>query len=160
MATPNFDIFAFLAEPRRAASVATTGRRGGPVLGMMWFHLEDQRLWFTSLDDGRYPFVAAARAGGDVAVLVTTPERPDDVRQVRLTGPARIEEPDTDRVRRIYARYVTEWTPQWEETVTSPSLRLWSMSPERGMALTYPHTAPPYRWRDAAELFGLTGEEV
>jgi hypothetical protein len=66
-----------------------------------------------------------------------------------MTGPARLAAArDDDRVRRIYDRYVPEWTPDWEEQATSENYRLWSMTPERGMAVAYPGLAggPPFHW--------------
>jgi hypothetical protein len=80
---------------------------------------------------------------------VATFDPPADVRQVRMTGPARLEEQDHTRVRRLYQRYVGLWTPKWERQATSASYRLWSMSPDRGMAVTYPacRTARPFGGR-------------
>ena len=43
--------------------------------------------------------------------MVATFNPPTDVRQVRMTGPARLEERDDARVRRLYLRYVDAWTP-------------------------------------------------
>jgi hypothetical protein len=76
-----------------------------------------------------------------------------------MTGPARLEELDHDRVRRLYGRYVNGWTPKWERQATSPSYRLWSMLPERGMAVAYPdlEDSPTYRWLEPTGLFRLTG---
>jgi hypothetical protein len=56
---------------------------------------------------------------------------PPDVRQVRMTGPARLEAGDEGRVRRIYERYVSAWMPAFERQATSAGYRLWSMSPGR-----------------------------
>lgn len=81
----------FLDEPRLPASVATTTARGNPALAMMWFVAEEGRLWFhTPVSDGRpSPFLAAARDNREVAVMIATFDPPDDVRQVRTTGPRR-----------------------------------------------------------------------
>jgi hypothetical protein len=46
MQEPTFDVLGFLNEPGRPASVATVRGRGRPALAMMWFLLEDDRLWF------------------------------------------------------------------------------------------------------------------
>ena len=46
MEQPTFDVLGFLHEPRRPASVATVSGRGRPALAMMWFLVEDDRLWF------------------------------------------------------------------------------------------------------------------
>ena len=101
---------------------------------MMWFLVEDDRLWFhTPAPPGLpAPFLRAARERAEVAVMVATFHPPTDVRQVRTTGPARLEEQDDVRVRRLYHRYVDAWTPKWERQATEASYRLWSMSPDRG----------------------------
>ncbi|WP_409491457.1 pyridoxamine 5'-phosphate oxidase family protein [Amycolatopsis sp. cmx-11-12] len=150
-----FAVQGFLAEPRLPASVATTTGRGNPALAMMWFVAEEGRLWFhTPVSDGRpTPFLDAARGHREVAVMVATFDPPDDVRQVRMTGPARLETKDVARVRRIYERYIPGWSPDWEDHAASQDAVLWSMSPDRGMAVTYPGLAngPVFRWSNAAE---------
>jgi hypothetical protein len=80
--------------------------------------------------------------------MVATFSPPDDVRQVRMTGTARLADTDDARVRRIYGRYVPEWTPDWEHQATSEGYCLWSMSPDQGMAVAYPGLAggPPFYW--------------
>ncbi|WP_153028642.1 pyridoxamine 5'-phosphate oxidase family protein [Amycolatopsis sp. YIM 10] len=147
---PSFDLPAFLAERLRPASVATTGRAGGPALATMWFLAEDGRFWFNTPNDQPSPFLAAARAGREVAVLVSTFDPPDDVRQLRATGPARIEPTDHDRLRRLYLRYVPQWTDEWAAHAFSPKFTLWSMSPARGMAVAFPELAdsPTFRWSE------------
>ncbi|OLT39554.1 hypothetical protein BJF85_25570 [Saccharomonospora sp. CUA-673] len=151
---PNFDVVAFLDEPGHPAAVATVTGRGRPALATMWFLLADGRLWFHSPVDAPAPFLDAAAAGREVSVLVATFAPPHDVRQFRTTGPASLEEPDLDRVHRIYERYLPEWTPDWTEQAASPRLRLWSMVPARGMAVAYPDLADAdvYRWSDPSEL--------
>jgi hypothetical protein len=149
MDEPSFDVLSFLAEPGRPASVATVTGRGRPALAMMWFAVEDGQVWFHTPRDEPAPFLRAAERNEPVAVMVATFSPPDDVRQVRMTGPARLAAArDDDRVRRIYDRYVPEWTPDWEEQATSENCRLWSMTPERGMAVAYPGLAggPPFHW--------------
>ncbi|WP_410579526.1 pyridoxamine 5'-phosphate oxidase family protein [Amycolatopsis sp. lyj-108] len=150
-----FAIQGFLDEPRLPASVATTTGRGNPALAMMWFVAEEGRLWFhTPVSDGPpSPFLAAARDDREVAVMVATFAPPDDVRQVRMTGPARLEAKDVSRIRRIYERYVPAWSPSWAEHAASPDARLWSMSPDRGMAVAYPglENRPVFRWSNAAD---------
>jgi hypothetical protein len=147
---PGFDVLGFLAEPLRPASVATVTRRGRSALAMMWFVLAEGRLWFhTPVGGGPpSPFLRAAAEGREVAVMVATFNPPDDVRQVRVSGPARLEERDDARVRAIYDRYIDEWTPGWHGQATSADYRLWSMRPERGMAVTYAGLAdrPVFRW--------------
>ena len=155
MTTSDFDFFGFLGEPRRPASVATVTAGGKPALGLMWFVFEDGRFWFHSPDRaGRpVPFLRAARGGDDVSVMVATFE-PPDVRQVRATGAARIEKPDLARVQRIYRRYVPVWSAEWEAQTRNPELHLWSVSPDRGMAVTFPdlENRPSFRWSAATEL--------
>ena len=148
MQRPSFDVLSFLGEPGRPASVATVTGRGLPALAMMWFAVEDGQVWFHSPRDEPAPFLRAAERSEPVAVMVATFSPPDDVRQVRMTGRARPAARDDDRVRRIYERFVPAWTPAWEEQATSKNYGLWSMTPERGMAVAYPGLAggPPFRW--------------
>jgi Pyridoxamine 5'-phosphate oxidase len=159
MEAPTFDVLGFLDEPGHPASVATVTGRGRPALAMMWFLVEDDRLWFHTPEspDLPFPFLRAAREREDVAVMVATFSPPADVRQVRMTGPALLEERDDQRVRRLYGRYVDAWTPKWERQATLASYRLWSMSPDRGMAVTYPglNDGPTYRWSEPSGLFRL-----
>jgi hypothetical protein len=158
MEGPTFDVLGFLDEPRRPASVATVTALGRPALAMMWFLVEDERLWFHSPEGPGVPapFNRAAREGALVAVMVATFDPPGDVRQVRMTGPSRLEARDDERVRRIYRRYLDGWTARWERQATSAGYRLWSMSPERGMAVAYPglRDGPAFRWAGPSELFG------
>lgn len=120
----------------------------------MWFLFADGRLWFHSPVDKPAPFLAAAAAGREVSVLVATFSPPHDVRQFRASGPAALSSRDLTRVRRIYERYVPEWSAFWREHATSDRFRLWSMLPDRGMAVAYPGLAdaPVYRWSDPTEL--------
>jgi len=159
MDEPAFDIVGFLGEPGHTASVATVTGRGRPALAMMWFLAERHRLWFhTPEPPGRpSPFLRAAREQHDVAVMVATFNPPADVRQVRMTGTAQLEERDDERVRRIYRRYVDAWAPNWEQQATSASYHLWSMSPDRGMAVSYPGLSdgPTFRWSEPSGLFSL-----
>ena len=158
---PTFDVLGFLDEPRHPASVATVSARGRPALAMMWFLVEDERIWFHTAEPPGLPapFLRAASERAEVAVMVATFNPPTDVRQVRMTGPARLEERDDARVRRLYHRYVDAWTPKWERQATAASYRLWSMSPDRGMAVTYPglQDGPTFRWSESAGLFRLGG---
>jgi hypothetical protein len=157
MERPTFDVLGFLSEPGRPASVATVSGRGRPALATMWFLVEDDRLWFHTAESPGLPvpFLRAAREREEVAVMVATFNPPADVRQVRMTGPARLEEQDHARVRRLYRRYVDDWTPKWERQAASATHRLWSMSPDRGMAVTYPglHDGPVFRWSEPSALF-------
>ncbi len=154
MERPGFDVRRFLDEREHPASVATTTRRGTTALAMMWFVAEENRFWFhTPAPEGRpAPFLDAARLQRGVAVMVATFAPPDDVRQVRVTGPARLEPKDLPRIRRIYERYVPEWTEAWAAHAASPDALLWSMAPERGMAVAYPDLGdtPAFRWADVA----------
>ncbi|MBB5858141.1 pyridoxamine 5'-phosphate oxidase family protein [Amycolatopsis umgeniensis] len=153
MERPGFDVQGFLGERERPASVATTTRRGTPALAMMWFVAEENRLWFHTPEGRPAPFLDAARLCRDVAVMVATFAPPDDVRQVRLTGPARLESKELPRIRRIYERYIPEWTDSWAAHAASPDAVLWSMAPERGMAVAFPdlENTPVFRWDDIAE---------
>lgn len=65
-----------------------------------------------------------------------------------------MEPTDPERVRAIYSRYVTDWDAAWERQATSPDYRLWSLLPQRGMAVAYPGLkgGAEYRWTDEAEL--------
>lgn len=150
-----FAVQDFLDEPRLPAGVATTTGRGNPALAMMWFVAEEGRLWFHTpvSGDRPTPFLDAARGNREVAVMVATFNPPEDVRQVRMTGPARLETKDVMRVRRIYERYIPSWSPDWEDHAASPDAVLWSMSPDRGMAVAYPGLAngPVFRWSNATE---------
>jgi Pyridoxamine 5'-phosphate oxidase len=156
---PTFDVLGFLHEPGHPASVATVTGRGRPALAMMWFLVEDDRLWFhtPASPDAPAPFLRAARERRGVAVMVATFDPPADVRQVRMTGPARLEEQDLQRVRRLYQRYVATWTPKWQRQATSANYHLWSMSPDRGMAVSYPglEDSPTFQWSKPSELFSL-----
>lgn len=80
--------------------------------------------------------------------MMATFDPPDDVRQFRATGPARIDRADHERVRRIYDRYLGTWTPGWEEQATSAEYQLWSMLPESGMVVSFPDLAGgvAFRW--------------
>ena len=159
MELPSFDVLGFLDEPGRPASVATVTGKGHPALAMMWFSVADDRLWFHTPGGGDIPspFLRAAAANRDVAVMIATFDPPDDVRQVRMTGPARLEARDDGRVRRLYGRYVSTWTPTWEKQATSADYHLWSMSPQRGMAVAYPglNDGPAFRLSDPWRLSDL-----
>ena len=69
---PTFDVLGFLDEPGRPASVATVTGRGRPALAMMWFLVEDDRLWFHTPEpsDVPAPFLRAARERREVASVV------------------------------------------------------------------------------------------
>ncbi|MEU3624737.1 hypothetical protein [Amycolatopsis coloradensis] len=51
------------------------------------------------------PFLDAARDNREVAVMVATVNPPDDVRQVRMTGPAKLETKDVARGRGLAVTY-------------------------------------------------------
>jgi len=159
MDNPSFDVLSFLDEPGRPASVATVTGKGDPALATTWFTVGEERLWFHTADGGDHPspFLRAAAGNREVAVMVATFDPPDDVRQVRVTSPARLEARDDGRVRRLYRRYVSAWTPKWEAQAISRDYQLWSMSPQRGMAVAYPDLkdSPTFRWSEAARLFDL-----
>ncbi|HEY7103871.1 MAG TPA: pyridoxamine 5'-phosphate oxidase family protein, partial [Mycobacteriales bacterium] len=91
-----FDAAAFLAEPGRMAQVAAVSPGGVPLLGSVWFLYADGRFWFSSHPST--PFGAAAARGAEIAVLVDEFAPPDRIRQIRVRGPARVEQPDPARV--------------------------------------------------------------
>lgn len=152
MDQPSFDVLGFLHERRQPASVATVTSNGRPALAMMWFVLDEGRLWFHTPTGGSppSPHLRAAAEGREVAVMIATFNPPDDVRQVRMSGSAQLEDRDEGRVRAIYGRYIDAWTPGWHEQATSTDYHLWSMVPERGMAVTYPglEGRPVFRWSE------------
>lgn len=145
-----FDIPGFLRENRHTASVATVTPLGRPALATMWFVLAEGRFWFHTPTSGARasPFLTAAEHGHEVAAMVATFDPPINVRQVRVTGPARLEPPDSTRVRSIYKRYLDAWSDAWEAQACSDELQLWSLEPERGMAVHYPglENTEPVRW--------------
>ncbi|WP_091678611.1 hypothetical protein [Amycolatopsis marina] len=126
MTGPSFDVRGFLRESSHTASVATTAKSGRPAL-----------------------------ATSEVAVLVSTFDPPTDVRQFRAVGPARVEKRDLAKVRRIYERYIPDWTDYWESHAASADCQLWSMVPSSGMAVAFPNldNGPTYRWSNPAHLF-------
>ncbi|TCP51938.1 hypothetical protein EV191_106102 [Tamaricihabitans halophyticus] len=156
MNQPDFDVRGMLDEPGLVASIATVTATGRPALAVVWFCHADSRLWFNSpRGEGRpEPFLDAARRGADVAVLAAIFNAPNDIRQFRATGPARLEDRDGVRVRRVYDRYISEWTPQWLEHLTSTRYQLWSVLPASGMAVDYSgfRDSPVFRWASVGEL--------
>lgn len=147
---PTFDIASFLREPRRPASVSAVTASGRPALATMWFGFFEGRLWFhtPSVERRPSPFLLAAGEGREVAAMVATFDPPNDVRQVRVTGPATQHPHDPDRARSIYDRYVPDWTDAWSAQAHSQALQLWSLLPQRGMAVHYPNleNTTPVRW--------------
>jgi hypothetical protein len=99
MQGPGFDIFGFLDEPGRPASVATVTASGQPALAMMWYSFEDDHLWFHSPEAGPAPFLRAAAENrevpvGDVAAArhgggLSRPGRQPGVQVVRAGRAAR-----------------------------------------------------------------------
>lgn len=116
----------------------------------MWFELAEGRFWFHTPASTRRPspFLTAAEHGREVAAMVSTFDPPRDVRQVRVTGPARLEPSAPTRVRSMYERYVDVWSEAWEAQSSSDDLQLWSLAPGRGMAVQYPglQNTEPVRW--------------
>ncbi|HEV7654347.1 MAG TPA: pyridoxamine 5'-phosphate oxidase family protein [Mycobacteriales bacterium] len=123
---------AFLGEPGRMAQVAAVSPRGVPLLGSVWFLYADGRFWFSSHPGT--PFAAAALRSAEVAVLVDQFEPPDTIRQVRVRGRSRVEDPDPDRVHAIYARYLgadaAAWPAFFRARATDPTWTLWSVPPD------------------------------
>jgi hypothetical protein len=146
-----FDVTAFLVEREHLASVATITPSGTPALAAMWFLFDSDRFWFHSPSASR-AFLDAAERGDQVAVLVATWAPPSDVRQVRATGPARVEAHDLERIERIYDRYLdgdrAAWRAAWANQIESTSYQLWSVLAERGTAVSYENLqdGPRTRW--------------
>ena len=152
MAELPFDLVAFLDEPLRPASVATVGERGGPALGSLWYIFEERRFWFTSRD-GQAPFLLAARAGRDVAVMVETFEPPEQIQLLRATGPARIEPRDAARIEKVYRRYLghdfDECPDVFRARLHDREFFLWTVLAQRGLVVTFPNFLPrEFRWSE------------
>jgi Pyridoxamine 5'-phosphate oxidase len=88
MEGPTFDVLGFLAEPRHPASVATVSGRGRPALAMMWFLLEDDRIWFHTAEPPGppAPFLRAARQRAEVAQVGTAGDGSELPPVVDVTG--------------------------------------------------------------------------
>lgn len=43
-----FDVAVWLDQPLLCASVATVGKHGSPLLGVLWYKYENGRFWFTT----------------------------------------------------------------------------------------------------------------
>jgi hypothetical protein len=131
------DFRAFLNEPMRPAQVSAVSQSGLPVLGSLWFLFEDGRFWFNSLSGT--PLLKAASDGTAVAVLVDDFDPPGRIMQVRVRGEGSIESPDSERVARIYGRYLGEpvasWPLSFPGRLTDPAWTLWSVLPRSGMAV-------------------------
>ncbi|MCM2577686.1 hypothetical protein [Streptomyces meridianus] len=80
----------------------------------MWFDFAEGRLWFHTPLRSPNPFLNAIEQGREIAAMISTFDPPEDIRQVRTTGPGRLEPTDPDRVRAIYRRYVADWDTTWE----------------------------------------------
>ena len=148
--TAPFDVAGFLSEPGRMAQVAAVSPRGVPLLGSVWFLYADGRFWFSSHPAS--PFGMAAVRGVEVAVLVDEFAPPERIRQVRVRGPARVEQPDPARVASLYARYLgpdaDAWPAFFRTRVTDPGWSLWSVPPESGVVTMNPGFRPTeVRWR-------------
>jgi hypothetical protein len=148
VSTP-FDVAAFLAEPGRMAQVAAVSPRGAPLLGSVWFLYADGRFWFSSHPST--PFGSAAARGVEVAVLVDEFAPPDRIRQVRVRGRARLEQPDPARVATLYARYLGADADSWpaflRSRVADAGWSLWSVPPDSGVATINPGFRPSEtRW--------------
>jgi len=151
----SFDVAGFLAEPGDGP-----GGRGIPG----WGAAARQRLvpvrpggrfWFSSHPST--PFGAAAVRRVEVAVLVDEFAPPDRIRQVRVRGPARVEQPDRARVATLYGRYLGPDAESWPAffRAASPTRgwSLWWVPPETGVATINPGFRPSetrwHRRRDA-----------
>lgn len=134
------EIHAYLAEPLRMAQVAAVSPSGSPLLGSLWFLFSDGLFWFSSHPTS--PLVIAAAAGKQVAVIVDQFDPPDQIRQVRVRGPAQCEPHDPEQVHAIYARYLgsdeTVWPDFFRSRAADPAWTLWSVSPDSGAATSLP----------------------
>jgi hypothetical protein len=69
-----------------------------------------------------------------------------------VTGAARLEAHDSDRVERIYERYLDgdrgDWKAEWASQIDSAEYHLWSVLAERGTAVSYANMrdGPRVRW--------------
>jgi hypothetical protein len=145
-----FDVDAFLDETGRCAQVAAVSPALAPLLGSLWYLLDNRRFWFRSPISS--PLIRAAERGVELAVIVDDFNPPASIRQVRVRGHGRTEPHDPDVVRRIYERYlglaVHDWPPLFRGTIeVAEGWTLWSVSPESGMAVTSPgFVEEVYRW--------------
>ncbi|MEO6571879.1 MAG: pyridoxamine 5'-phosphate oxidase family protein [Ilumatobacteraceae bacterium] len=153
----DFDVEAFLDEPKRPASVATVTAGGRPALATMWYLFADDRFWLHS-PRGSGPFIRAAANHDPVAVMVETFDPTGRVIQVRSTGPATIQPDDHDRIHQIYDRYLGLdglWSDGWRRQAADPTFALWSIEPVSGAAVQFPElrdAGGDFRWSSSAEF--------
>lgn len=135
------EIHSYLAEPLRMAQVAAVSASGTPQLGSLWYLFDAGRFWFSSHPTS--PFVTAAAAAAQVAVIVDQFDPPERIRQVRIRGSARTDPHDPAVVQAIYARYLGAelaiWPDFFRSRAKDPGWTLWSVSPDSGMATTLPN---------------------
>ncbi len=149
-----FDVHAFLDEPLRPAQVAAVSPSSLPLLGSMWFLFEQGRFWLSSRIGS--PILVALGAGSEVALIVDDFSPPTSIRQVRVRGPAAIAAHDPDRVVQIYRRYLGDsreaWPPQFTDRPEDRTFALWTVTPRRGLAVTFPGFEPhEVRWDSKGE---------
>ncbi len=148
-----FDVRAFLNEPLRPASVATVSPTGRPALATMWYLFAEDVFWFHSPGPSS-AFLRSAQNRRLVSVMVETFDPVGRVVQVRVTGPASIEQTDEARVHRIYDRYLGPndlWSAGWREQQCNKSYVLWTVEPVTGAAVQYPELRDAdgvFRWTD------------
>lgn len=147
-------VHSFLAEPLRMAQVAAVSPTGIPLLGSLWFLFEQNRFWFSSHPSS--PLVKAAANAQPVAVMVDQFDPPDQIRQVRVRGPAQTEPHDAARVQQIYARYLGEdqvaWPDFFRTRARDPGWTLWSVTPDSGLASALPgFRGEDVRWTSAED---------
>jgi hypothetical protein len=152
--TSGFDARSFLAEAGRPAQVAAVSSSRVPLLASLWFVFDSGRFWFNSLSGSPIP-TAAARAA-EVAVIVDDFSPPHSIRQIRVRGPAQIEDHDVERVHRIYARYLGAdrrvWPDFFQRRLDNSKWVLWSVWPDTGLAVSTPNfRGDEYRWRTRAD---------
>jgi Pyridoxamine 5'-phosphate oxidase len=135
--------------------VASVSPSSLPLLASLWFLLEHERFWFSSARSSALS--RAAARGGQVAVIVDDFNPPGSIRQVRVRGTSRLDQHDSQKVRRIYQRYLgtdfDRWPSFFQERVNlTDEWTLWSVSPESGIAVTYPDfIGAEFRWTSPGE---------
>ena len=67
---------------------------------------------------------------------------PENIRQVRVRGPGRLERHDPSRVEEMYRRYLGDdlaaWPDDFRVRPRDPTWALWTVTPASGVAVAYP----------------------
>jgi len=143
-----FNVRSFLERPLLPASVATVGRKGGPVLGSLWFQFVEGRFWFSTRSES---FLQSARNGSLMAVMVETFEPPDQIWLLRATGKSGLERHEPSRVEAIYRRYLgpelQNWPTFFRDRLHDKTFELFTVLPERGVVFAFPQfNTKEFRW--------------